>query len=46
MEIPAHDSRESHPTPHDLEPLLDPANERFTILPLKFPAIWDMYKKQ
>ena len=29
-----------------IEPLLDPNNERFTILPIKFPAIWEMYKIQ
>lgn len=29
-----------------IEPLLDPANERFTIKPIKFNQIWEMYKKQ
>lgn len=28
------------------EPLLDPKNERFTIFPIKFPAVWKMYKTQ
>jgi Ribonucleotide reductase, beta subunit len=29
-----------------IEPLLDPANERFTIHPIKHPDIWNMYKEQ
>ena len=30
----------------EIEPLLDPRNDRFTIHPIKFPAIWKMYKDQ
>lgn len=29
-----------------IEPLLDPKNERFTVFPIKFPTIWDSYKEQ
>ena len=29
-----------------IEPLLDPANERFSIFPIKFPEVWNMYKTQ
>ena len=27
------------------EPILTPNNERFVLLPIKYPAVWDMYKK-
>lgn len=30
----------------NIEPLLDPENERFTMFPIKFPKIWEMYKMQ
>ena len=28
------------------EPLLDESNRRFTLFPIKYPKIWDEYKKQ
>jgi len=28
----------------ELEPLLDPANERLTIFPIKYHSVWEMYK--
>jgi len=31
---------------HDIEPLLDPKNARFTIQPIQYDEIWEMYKKQ
>lgn len=33
-------------TDSNVEPLTDPNNERFTIFPIKFPEIWEMYKTQ
>jgi ribonucleotide reductase beta subunit family protein with ferritin-like domain len=29
-----------------MEPLLSPENNRMTVYPIKFPSIWDAYKKQ
>lgn len=29
-----------------MEPLLDPNNARFTIYPIKYPTIWELYMKQ
>lgn len=29
-----------------IEPLIDPKNERFTMHPITYPKIWEMYKKQ
>lgn len=29
-----------------IEPLLDPNNEQYTVYPIKYKNIWDMYKKQ
>lgn len=28
------------------EPILDPSNEQFTVFPIRYPDIWNMYKKQ
>ncbi len=27
------------------EPLLDENNDRFCMFPIKYPAVWEMYKK-
>jgi ribonucleotide reductase beta subunit family protein with ferritin-like domain len=29
-----------------IEPLLDPANEKFTMFPITYPTLWEMYKIQ
>ena len=31
---------------NEIEPLLDPENERLSVFPIKYPEIWDMYKDQ
>ena len=29
-----------------LEPILEPNDDRFVMFPLKYPDVWELYKKQ